>query len=76
MVNSFSTMSTKLVKLEVPDQLHTRIKTVAAYKSKKIPVYVLDVLEEHVPKQIIFGGSEVEAPKDKQKKSSGKLKGL
>jgi hypothetical protein len=71
----FSTMGTKLVKLDVPDDLHRRIKTIAAYHDKKIPVYVLEVLEESVPKQIVFEGSEPEAPKDvKQKKSQGKVK--
>jgi hypothetical protein len=69
-------MGTKLVKLDVPDDLHRRIKTIAAYKEKKIPVYVLEVLEECVPKQLVFEGPEDGVPKDaKQKKSQGKVKG-
>jgi hypothetical protein len=51
-------MGTKLVKLQVPDTLHRRIKTVAASKDKKLTVYMLEVLEQHVPKQITFSDTE------------------
>jgi hypothetical protein len=47
-------MGTKLVKLEVPDSLHRRIKTVAASKDSSIPDYMLEVLEENVPIGIDF----------------------
>jgi hypothetical protein len=51
-------MGTKLVRLDIPDALHKRIKTLAAHHEKKIPDYILEVLEEHVPKMIIFGDDE------------------
>jgi hypothetical protein len=47
-------MGTKLVKLEVPDSLHRRIKTVAASKDASIPDYMLEVLEDEVPTGIDF----------------------
>jgi hypothetical protein len=47
-------MSTKLVKLKIPQPLHMRIKTVAASKNKAMPVYILSVLEEHVPREVRF----------------------
>jgi len=50
-------MSTKLVRLDVPDSLHKRIKTLAAFNDKKIPDYILEILEENVPKTIVFSGS-------------------
>jgi hypothetical protein len=63
-------MSTKLVKLRIPQPLHTRIKTVAASKNKALPIYILSVLEEHVPREVRF-------PDDpKAKKSPGKVTGL
>jgi len=43
-----------LVKLQIPQPLHTRIKTVAASETKSIKVYILEVLEEHVPRKIEF----------------------
>jgi hypothetical protein len=58
-------MSTKLVKLEVPDQLHRRIKTLAASRDEKIQTYVLAILEEYVPRHITFPDEEV------KKKSKG-----
>jgi hypothetical protein len=57
-------MSTKLVKLAVPEPLHRRIKTVAAFQDKKIPVYILEVLDDHVPTQITFPANET-TPKKK-----------
>jgi hypothetical protein len=51
-------MSTKLIKLDVPDALHRRIKTLAAHHEKKISDYVVEVLEEHVPKIIVFADEE------------------
>jgi len=65
-------MGTKLIRLDVPDALHRRIKTLAAYRDKKIPDYMLEVLEEHVPKGITF--SEGESQDDKQKKSQNKVR--
>jgi predicted HicB family RNase H-like nuclease len=56
-------MGTKLVKLDIPDQLHRRIKTLAASQDKRIQTYVLEVLEEHVPRQITFPESEVSQKK-------------
>ena len=58
-----------LVKLQIPQPLHTRIKTVAASKSKGIKVYILEVLEECVPRKVEF-------PADpKVKKSSARITG-
>ena len=51
-------MSTKLIRLDVPEALHRRIKTLAAYYEKKIPDYMLEILEEHVPKGISFSESD------------------
>jgi hypothetical protein len=51
-------MGTKLIRLDVPDSLHRRIKTLAAYHDKKIPEYMLEVLEAHVPKGITFSTGE------------------
>ncbi len=65
-------MSTKLVKLDVPESLHRRIKTVAASKDRKIPDYVLELLEEHVPKHITFLPEE--AIDEQAKKQMGKTK--
>jgi hypothetical protein len=61
-------MSTKLVKLDVPEPLHRRIKTIAASKDKKISDYMLDVLEEHVPKYITFSS---EGAGDEQSRKQG-----
>jgi hypothetical protein len=43
-----------LVKLQIPQPLHTRIKTVAASKNKGIKVYILEVLQESVPRKVEF----------------------
>ena len=58
-------MGTKLVRLDIPDSLHKRIKTLAAHHEKKIPDYMLEVLEEHVPRAIIFsdGDSKEKKPR-------------
>lgn len=69
-------MSTKLVKLDVPDRLHTRIKTLAASQDKKIQDYILEVLDQYVPREIKFSEPEETHPKDlRQKKSQGKFRG-
>ena len=51
-------MSTKLIRLDVPDALHRRIKTLAAHHDKKIPEYMIEILEEHVPKIIVFSDDQ------------------
>jgi hypothetical protein len=43
---------TTLIKIFPSAFLHRRLKTVAASLDKRIPDYVLEVLEQHVPKQI------------------------
>jgi hypothetical protein len=69
-------MGTKLVKLQIPQLLHTRIKTVAASKNTQISVYILNVLEEHVPRKIDFTDPSDDPPKDvKQRKSPGRIRG-
>ena len=52
-----------LVKFKIPDPLHRRVKTCAAYHDKKIPDYIVDVLEEHVPREITFDESAKKKPK-------------
>ena len=61
-------MGTKLVRLDVPDSLHRRIKTLAAHNDMKIPDYMLAVLEEYVPKAITFSEDETKEPKKSQNK--------
>jgi hypothetical protein len=65
-------MGTKLVKLDVPDSLHRRIKTVAASKDSSVPDYVLEVLEENVPIGIDFSptGETTYKKKPKGEKSA------
>lgn len=65
-------MSTKLVRLDVPEALHRRIKTLAAYKDQKIPEYMLEVLDDNVPKGITF--SEDEPKEERQRKPQSKLR--
>jgi hypothetical protein len=59
-----------LVKLQLPQPLHTRVKAVAASKEKGIKLYILEVLEEHVPRKIEFSTDP------KAKKSPDKITGL
>jgi len=47
-------MSTKLVKINLAEGLHRRVKTVAASRDIKIEDYIAEILEEHVPKTITF----------------------
>jgi hypothetical protein len=56
-------MGTKLVKLDVPDSLHRRIKTLAASEDKKISDYIIDILEGSVPTQIVFPKTDEVVPK-------------
>jgi len=50
-------MGAKLVRVNIPDPLHRRVKTCAAYYDKTIPDYIVGVLEEHVPREITFDES-------------------
>jgi len=63
----FSIMSTKLVRLNLADSLHRRVKTVAAFHDKKIEDYIAEILEEHVPREITFPSDE--SPREQKPKS-------
>lgn len=63
-------MGTKLIKLRVPQALHTRITTVAASKDQKIVRFLNDFLEEHIPREIRFLGpsqNTVESKEDENR---------
>ena len=66
----FSIMGTKLVRVNLADPLHRRVKTVAAFHDKKIEDYIAEVLDEHVPRQILFPSDE---SSPQQKPKSGKV---
>jgi hypothetical protein len=65
-------MSTKLVKIDVPESLHRRIKTIAASKNKKICDYMLEVLEDHIPKYIDLSSEDDEQAKKSNSKTKAK----
>jgi hypothetical protein len=62
-------MGTKLVKVNLADPLHRRVKTVAAFHDKKIEDYIAEVLDEHVPRQINFSDESSPQPKAKSGKA-------
>jgi hypothetical protein len=43
-----------MVRIEMSEPLHKRVKTCAAFKDKKISEYIIGVLEEAVPREIKF----------------------
>jgi len=58
------------VKLTLPALLHRRVKTCAAYHDKKIPDYIIDVLEKHVPRRINFDDDPAAKKKPESEKSA------
>ena len=61
-------MGTKLIKLWVSEQLHRRIKTLAASKDKKIPDYAIEILEKHVPRAVNFPAKDEPNEEEQQTK--------
>lgn len=57
-----------LVKFTMPEPLHKRVKTCAAYHDKTIRDYIIDVLEDSVPREIKFDDDPMMR---KKPKSSG-----
>jgi plasmid stability protein len=62
-------MGTKLVRVNLADALHRRVKTVAAFYDKKIEDYIAEILDEHVPREITF---PIDESLPQQKPKSGK----
>jgi hypothetical protein len=54
-----------LVKIILSEPLHKRVKTCAAYNDKKIPEYIMGVLEESVPREIKFDDESLGKKKPK-----------
>jgi hypothetical protein len=57
------------VKVKMSEPLHKRVKTCAAYHDKKIPDYIVEVLEEFVPREIKFDEDSAGKKRPKPDKS-------
>jgi hypothetical protein len=59
-----------MVRVKMSEPLHKRVKTCAAYHDKKLPDYIVGVLEEFVPREIKFDGDSTAKKKPKSEKRS------
>jgi hypothetical protein len=59
-----------MVRIRMSEPLHRRVKTCAVYQDKKLPEYIVEVLEECVPREIKFDADLVVKKKPKSERSA------
>jgi hypothetical protein len=57
-----------VVRIKMTEPLHKRVKTCAAYNDKKIPDYIVGVLDEFVPREIKFDDDQTAKKRPKSDK--------